>query len=161
MFKITEEQKKEFYKLYKQGHRGEFISKVTGVSYSYAKKVVRSFDSGDFSWLDHSFRHFENVISEEEKRIIVRELSSTSMSWSDAVSKYGFSEDTLRRWKRNYNKYGVCTRKRGRFRKDASSRKRSISRRSPSAYLPLSSFCIYSKQRFCNATSIPPISFLL
>ena len=124
MFKITEEQKKEFYKLYKQGHRGEFISKVTGVSYSYAKKVVRSFDSGDFSWLDHSFRHFENVISEEEKRIIVRELSSTSMSWSDAVSKYGFSEDTLRRWKRNYNKYGVCSRKRGRFRKDGSDDKR-------------------------------------
>ena len=125
MFKITKEQKKEFYKLYKQGHRGEFISKVTGVSYSYAKKVVRSFDSGDFSWLNHSFRHFENVISEEEKRIIVRELSSTSMSWSDAVSKYGFSEDTLRRWKRNYNKYGVCSRKRGRPVKDGSHDKRS------------------------------------
>ena len=46
------------------------------------------------------------------------------MSWSDAVSKYGFSEDTLRRWKRNYNKYGVCARKRGRFRKDGSDDKR-------------------------------------
>ncbi|MBO6084049.1 MAG: IS3 family transposase, partial [Candidatus Methanomethylophilaceae archaeon] len=51
---------------------------------------------------------------------IVKELSESVMSWNEAVSKYGFPENTLRMWKRNYNEYGVCSRKRGRPRKGGS-----------------------------------------
>ena len=36
----------------------------------------------------------------------------------DAVSKYGFPKNTLFAWKRNYNEYGACSRKRGRPGKD-------------------------------------------
>ena len=120
MSKITEEQKKRFYDLYKQGYRDWLISRETGVNRSYVKRILHQFDSGDFTWLDSRYRHQEKAISEDEKVRIVHEMSESNMSWGEAVSKYGFPEDTLRKWKRNYNEYGVCSRKRGRSRKDGS-----------------------------------------
>ncbi len=62
---------------------------------------------GDFSWLEHSFRHRSKFITEEEKVMIVKELLETPISWAEAVAKYGFPENTLRMWKNNYTKYGV------------------------------------------------------
>ena len=120
MSKITEEQKKRFYDLYKQGYRDWLISRETGVNRSYVKRILHQFDSGDFTWLDSRYRHQEKAISEDEKVRIVHEMSESNMSWGEVVSKYGFPEDTLRKWKRNYNEYGVCSRKRGRSRKDGS-----------------------------------------
>jgi len=115
--KITEEQKKEFYNLYKQGLRALLISRETGISCSYVKRVLHDFDAGDYSWLESDFRHQNKAIAESEKKRIIGELSESSISWGEAVSKYGFPENTLRMWKRNYNEYGVCSRKRGRSRK--------------------------------------------
>ncbi len=120
MPKITEEQKKKFYELYSQGCRSWLISRETGINCSYVLKVFHQFDSGDFSWLDSRYRNHEKAISEDEKVRIVKELSESVMSWNEAVSKYGFPENTLRMWKRNYNEYGVCSRKRGRSRKGGS-----------------------------------------
>jgi len=68
--------------------------------------------------------HRGKTITEEQKAEIVKELSESNMPWGDAVSRYGFPENTLRMWKRNYNKYGVCSRRRGRARKDGSNDKR-------------------------------------
>lgn len=118
MPKITEEQKKKFYELYKQGCRSLMIARGTGISRGFVKHILHEFDSGDFSWMDSGFRKHEKSISEEEKEEIIRELLECDMSWSDAVSKYGFPKNALVRWKRNYNEYGVCSRKRGRPRKD-------------------------------------------
>ena len=123
--KITEEQKKQFLKLYKNGFRGRFISRQLGISSRYAERIIYSLDSGDDSWFDSSFRHHEKAISEEEKKRIVKELTESGASWRESVLKYGFPENTLRIWKRNYNEYGVCSRKRGRPRKDGSNDKRS------------------------------------
>ena len=83
-------------------------------------KVFHQFDSGDFTWLNSGYHDHEKAIPENEKRKIVQELSESDMTWSEAVSKYGFPENTLRLWKRNYNEYGVCSRKRGRSRKGGS-----------------------------------------
>ena len=120
MSKITEEQKLKFYELYKKGYRSRPISKETGINRSHVLRVFHQFDSGDFTWLNSGYHDHEKAIPENEKRRIVQELSESDMTWSEAVSKYGFPEDTLRMWKRNYNEYGVCTRKRGRQRKDGS-----------------------------------------
>ena len=124
MPKITEEQKKRFYNLYKQGFRALPISRETGISRSYVKRVLHEFDAGDYSWLKSDFRHQKTNISENEKKKIVKEMSESSISWGEAVSKYGFPENTLRFWKRNYNEYGVCSRKRGRPGKDGSNDRR-------------------------------------
>lgn len=78
------------------------------------RKVLLGFKSGDFSWLNSGFRHYEKIISEDERKRIVEEMSESSLSLNEAVSIYGFPEDTLRRWKRNYNEYGVCFRKKSR-----------------------------------------------
>ena len=120
MPKITEEQKRRFFNLYKQGFRAWPISRETGITRSYVNRILHQFNSGDFSWLESGYHDHEKAIPENEKRKIVQELSESDMTWSEAVSKYGFPEDTLRMWKRNYNEYGVCTRKRGRPRKDGS-----------------------------------------
>jgi len=122
--RITEEQKKKFYNLYKEGYRSKVISRETGITPRYVRKVLLEFKSGDFSWLNSGYRYHVKLISEDERKRIVEELSESSLSLSEAVSRYGFPEDVLRRWKRNYNKYGVCTRKRGRPRKDGSYDKR-------------------------------------
>ena len=124
MPKITDEQKRQFYKLYKKGYRGRIISKTVGVTFSFVKKIMHSFDAGDFSWLESRFTHYHETITEEEKSKIVKELLETRMPWAEAVAKYGFPENTLRMWKRNYNEYGVCSRRRGRTRKDGSNDKR-------------------------------------
>ena len=120
MSKITEDQKKLFLELYKKGFRGRYISGQVGMSKKYAESIIYSLDSGDYSWFDSSFCHHEKSITENEKARIVEEMSESEMSWSEAVSKYGFPENTLQMWKRNYNKYGVCSRKRGRTRKEGS-----------------------------------------
>ena len=124
MPKIRKEQKQKFYELYKQGFRSHTISRETGINRSYVSKVISEFDSGDFSWLDSDFRHHDKAISESEKAEIAKELCEADISWGEAISKYGFPENTLRKWKRNYNEYGVCSRKRGRHRKDGSHDKR-------------------------------------
>ena len=120
MPKITEEQKKKFYELYSQGCRSWLISRETGINRSYVLKVLHQFDSGDFTWLNSGYHDHEKAIPENEKRKMVQELSESDMTWSEAVSKYGFPENTLRMWKRNYNEYGVCSRRRGRPRKGGS-----------------------------------------
>jgi len=118
--KITEEQKKKFYNLYKQGFRALPISKKTGISRSYVQRVLHDFDAGDYSWLESDFRHQNKAIAESEKKRIIEELSESSISWGEAVSKYGFPENTLRMWKRNYNEYGVCSKRQGRHPKGGS-----------------------------------------
>lgn len=120
MSKITEEQKLKFYELYKKGYRSRPISRETGMDRSYTLLILHQFDSGDFSWLNTDYHHHEKAISEKQRQRIAEELSESSMSWVEAVSKYGFPENTLRMWKRNYNEYGVCSRKRGRPRKGGS-----------------------------------------
>ena len=120
MPKITKEQKLKFYELYRQGFRSWPISHETGITRKYVLRILHQFDSGDFSWLDSRYRNYEKAISEDEKVRIVKELSESVMSWNEAVSKYGFPENTLRMWKRNYNEYGVCSRRRGRPRKGGS-----------------------------------------
>lgn len=120
MSKTTEEQKLKFYELYKQGYRSRPISRETGMDRSYTLRILRQFDSGDFTWLNSGYHDHEKAIPENEKRKIVQELSESDMTWSEAVSKYGFPENTLKMWRRNYNEYGVCSRKRGRQRKDGS-----------------------------------------
>ena len=124
MPKITKEQKQRFLELYESGFRGEFIAKQIGMNRSYAERVVYSLDAGDFSWINFGFRHYERAIPEDEKERIVKELSESGISWVEAVSKYGFPQKTLQRWKKNYNEYGVCSRKQGRPRKDGSNDKR-------------------------------------
>ena len=124
MPKITEEQKRRFFNLYKQGFRAWPISRETGITRSYVNRILHEFNSGDFSWMDSGFRQQGKAISEDEKERIIKELSGCKITWGEAVSKFGFPENTLRMWKRNYNKYGVCTRKRGRARKDGSNDKR-------------------------------------
>ena len=125
MPKITEEQKKRFFNLYKQGFRAWPISRETGITRSHVNRILHEFNSGDFSWLDSGFRHQEKAISEDEKERITKELSESKITWGEAVSKFGFPENTLRMWKINYNKYGVCNRKRGRPGKDGSNDRRS------------------------------------
>ena len=120
MPKITEEQKRRFFNLYKQGFRAWPISRETGITRSYVNRILHEFNSGDFSWLDSGFRQQGKAISEDEKERIIKELSGSKTTWGEAVSKFGFPENTLRMWKRNYNEYGVCTRKRGRPRKGGS-----------------------------------------
>ena len=123
--RITEEQKKKFYELYKKGFRSVVITRETGIGNGHVLRILREFKSGNYSWLDSGTRHHSKVISENEKKRIVEELSELYISWTEAVLKYGFPENTLKQWKRNYNEYGVCTRKRGRPRKDGSYDKRS------------------------------------
>jgi transposase InsO family protein/transposase-like protein len=122
--KITKEQKKKFYDLYKQGYRSKVITRETGITQSYVNRILLEFNSGNYSWLDCGYHHRGKTITEEQKAEIVKELSESNMPWGDAVSRYGFPENTLRMWKRNYNKYGVCSRRRGRARKDGSNDKR-------------------------------------
>ena len=124
MPKITVEQRQRLFDLYKQGFRCFTIAQETGISRSHVQKILYELDSGDYSWLDSSFRHQEKTITDEEKQRIAKELSETDITWSEAVSKYRFPKNTLIQWKRNYNKYGVCSRKRGRHRKDGSNDKR-------------------------------------
>jgi len=118
--KITEEQKKKYYELYSQGCRSWLISRETGITRSYVNRVLHEFNSGNFSWLESDFRHQNKAIAESEKKRIIEELSESSISWGEAVSKYGFPENTLRMWKRNYNEYGVCSKKQGRHPKGGS-----------------------------------------
>ena len=122
--KITKEQKLKFYELYKQGYRNWTISRETGIARSHVRRILHQFDSGDFSWLDSRSRHHGRLISEDEKARIVKELSESEMTWGEAVSKYGFPEEALQLWKKNYNEHGVCSRERGRPRKDGSNDKR-------------------------------------
>ena len=125
MPKITEEQKKRFLELYNKGFRSEFISKRIGINKRYAESIIHSLDSGDFSWVkDYKNRNYTNV-PESERLRIVKDLSKSQLTWSESVLKYGYPENTLKMWKRNYNKYGVCSRERGRPRKDGSNDKRS------------------------------------
>lgn len=118
MPKITKEQKEKFYNLYKQGYRAGIISKTTGIANSFVKRIIHSFDSGDFSWLESGFRHYTKAVPEEEKVRIVQEIISTDLRLPEAVSKYNFPESVLAQWKRNYTEYGVCTRRKGRPRKE-------------------------------------------
>ena len=74
--------------------------------------------------MDSGFRQQGKAISEDEKERIIKELSGSKITWGEAVSKFGFPENTLQMWKRNYNEYGVCSRKQGRPRKDGSDDKR-------------------------------------
>ena len=120
MSKITKEQKKKFYNLYKQGYRSKVITKETGITQSYVNRILLEFNSGNYSWLDCGYHHRGKTITEEQKAEIVKELSESNMPWGEAVSRYGFPENTLRMWKRNYNEYGVCSRRRGRPRKGGS-----------------------------------------
>ena len=120
MPKITEEQKQKFFELYKKGFRSGVITRMTGIANGYVLRILREFNSGNFSWLESGFRHHNQAIPENEKKRIVEELSESSMSWGECVSRYGFPENTLKMWKRNYNKYGVCSRERGRTRKEGS-----------------------------------------
>lgn len=124
MPKITKEQKQKFYELYKQGYRIKSISKAIGISHSFVKVIIHSFDAGDFSWLESGSRHYEKAVPEVEKVRIVQEIISTNLSWAEAVSKYDFPQSVLEQWKRNYTEYGVCTRRKGRPRKDGSDDKR-------------------------------------
>lgn len=124
MPKISEEQKRKFLELYKQGHRGRFIGEALGISKSYAKGIIHSFDSGDFSWMECSFRHHERKYSEEKKVEIVEEILASKETFHEHVAKHGAPETLLRQWIRNYTVYGVCTRRRGRPRKDGSNDKR-------------------------------------
>ena len=120
MSKITKEQKKKFYNLYKQGYRSKVITRETGITQSYVNRILLEFNSGNYSWLDCGYHHRGKTITEEQKAEIVKELSESNMPWGEAVSRYGFPENTLRMWKRNYNEYGVCSRRRGRPRKGGS-----------------------------------------
>ena len=120
MPKITQEQKEQVFKLYREGYRSKYISKNVGISYSHAKRIISSFDAGDFSWLDNSFRHYENSISNLEKERIVKEIQIERKTFPFYVKKFDLPESVLSQWIRNYNIYGVCTRKRGRSRKDGS-----------------------------------------
>ena len=122
--KITEEQKKKFYELYKRGYRSWPISRETGIARSYVLRILNEFDSDNFSWLANNYHHYSKAIPEDEKIRIVKELLNSDMTWGEAISKYGFPESILRTWKRNYNVYGVCTKQRGRRRKDGSNDKR-------------------------------------
>ena len=87
---------------------------------SYIHQILHMFDSGDYSWLEADYQNQEEKNTEQEKVRIVKAMSEQRLPWGEAVARYGFSENTLRRWKRNYNEYGVCTRKRGRPRKGGS-----------------------------------------
>ena len=120
MPKITEEQKRKFYELYKQGFRGEYIAKITGISKRYARKIVHSFDAGDHSWLESKRRRYHEAIPESEKIRIVREIQERNLTMPEAIHEFGFPENILRSWKRNYNEYGVCSRRRGRPGKEGS-----------------------------------------
>ena len=124
MSKITKEQKKKFYELYKEGYGSRIISRKTGINRSYVNKIINEFNSGVFSWLNMDFRNHEKMISEEERILIVKELTETNMSWGEAVSKFGFPENTLRMWKINYNEHKVCSKKHGRPRKEGSNDER-------------------------------------
>lgn len=124
MSKITKEQKKKFYDLYKQGYRSKVITRETGITQSHVKRILLEFNSGNYSWLDCGYHHHGKTITEEQKAEIVKELSESNMPWGEAVSRYGFPENTLRMWKMNYNEYGVCSRKRGRPGKDGSNDRR-------------------------------------
>ena len=125
MPKITEEQKKRFLELYKKGFRGEFIANQIGMNRRYARRIVNSFDSGDYSWLESGFRNFDCTLTESGKVEIVKAISESETTWAEIVAEYGIPENTLKMWKRNYNEYGVCSRKRGRPGKDGSHDKRS------------------------------------
>lgn len=125
MPKITEEQKKRFLELYKKGFRGEFIANQIGMNRRYAHRIVNSFDSGDYSWLESGFRNFDCTLTESRNVEIVKSISESETTWAEIVAEYGIPENTLRMWKKNYNEYGVCSRKRGRPRKDGSYDKRS------------------------------------
>ena len=120
MPKITEEQKRKLLNLYTKGFRYCRIAQETGIARSHVQRILYEFDSGDYSWLESGFRHQGKAVTEREKQRIAGELSETDMTWSEAVSRYGFPENTLRMWKRNYNEYGVCSRRRGRPRKGGS-----------------------------------------
>jgi len=91
----------------------------------YARRIVNSFDSGDYSWLESGFRNFDCTLTESGKVEIVKAISESETTWAEIVAKYGIPENTLKMWKRNYNEYGVCSRRRGRPRKDGSNDKRS------------------------------------
>jgi len=112
--KITQKQKEELLRLYKKGFRSCYISRKTGISFTCAKTVLHSFDAGDFSWVNCSFRHFEKSFREPEKEMIVREFQDRHRTFREYVKETGIPENILRQWIRNYNTYGVCTRKRGR-----------------------------------------------
>ena len=120
MPKITEEQKKKFLELYKKGFRGEFIANQIGINRRYARRIVNSFDSGDYSWIESGFRNFDCTLTESGKVEIVKAISESETTWAEIVAEYGIPENILKMWKRNYNEYGVCSRKRGRPRKDGS-----------------------------------------
>jgi len=124
MSKISEGQKKLLFDLYKRGFRYWTIARETGIPRSHVQRILYEFDSGDYSWLDNSRHSYYRAIPEFEKIRIVKEFSESNLSWSEAITEYGFPENTLRLWKSNYNKYGVCTRKQGRPRKDDSNDKR-------------------------------------
>ncbi len=118
MPKITTEEKELFYKLYEQGYRGRTIATRIGINNSYARRIIHSFDNGDFSWLKQSFRHYENAKTELEQVKIVQLLLDAEKSYPEMVKATGLPKDVLIRWVRNYTKYGVCTRRRGRPQKE-------------------------------------------
>lgn len=120
MPKITQEQKEKVYELYNQGYRGKKIGRLVGIDGSYAQRILRSFDAGDFSWLNSSFRHFEKAFTESEKEMIVNDFLNTHRTFSEHVAKTGIPQGILQAWIRNYNIYGVCMRKHGRPPKDGS-----------------------------------------
>ncbi|MCR4676436.1 MAG: hypothetical protein K5634_04310 [Sphaerochaetaceae bacterium] len=92
MPKITDKQKQKFYKLYKQGFGQKIISREVGIAKTYVSGILRSFNAGDFSWLEHSFRHRSKFITEEEKVMIVKELLKTPISWAEAVQNMVFQK---------------------------------------------------------------------
>lgn len=108
----------EFLRLYKQGFRTRVISKRLGLSYSPTRRIILSFDAGDFSWMEHKYHHYENTIPESRKQEIVIQCQESRLTMAELVKGTGFPESVLERWIKNYNKYGVCCRKRGRPRND-------------------------------------------
>ena len=120
MPRVTEEQKRLFFELYKQGFRGQHIAKCVGIDTRYAKNIVLSFDDMDYSWLESGYNKYHETIPESEKVRIVMGIRERSLTTAEAVHVFNVPYEALQRWKRNYNKYGVCSRRRGRPRKDGS-----------------------------------------
>lgn len=100
--------------------KSQKIGRLVGIDGSYAQRILRSFDAGDFSWLNSSFRHFEKAFTESEKEMIVNDFLNTHRTFSEHVAKTGIPQGILQAWIRNYNIYGVCMRKHGRPPKDGS-----------------------------------------
>jgi len=117
---ISVRKRKRFLKLYEQGVRSKRISKELGICMSHVQRIIRSFDAGDFSWVECPYRHFDRNFTEEEKVRIVSEITTERRPYGIYVKRYNLPIDILRQWIRSYNSYGVCSRSTGAHHKDGS-----------------------------------------